>query len=67
MRGKFDRHLYCCTEADLAVRSESALRPPFFFVHYPLLHSCLLSLLCKTLVTSPRKDLVLGRDGGIGT
>ena len=38
MRGKFDRHLYCCTDADLAVRSESALRPPtlFFFVHYPL-------------------------------
>ena len=36
MRGKFDRHLYCCTEADLAVRSESALPPPFFFVHYPL-------------------------------
>ena len=32
MRGKFDRHLYCCTEADLAVRSESALRPPLFFL-----------------------------------
>ena len=28
--------LYCCTEADLAERSESALRSPlFFFVHYP--------------------------------
>ena len=24
------RHLYCCTDADLAVRSESALLPPFF-------------------------------------
>ena len=35
MRGKFDRHLYCCTEADLAVRSESALRPPFFFCSLP--------------------------------
>ena len=31
MRG----HLYCCTEADLAVRSESALRPPFFFCSLP--------------------------------
>ena len=30
MSGKFDRHLYCCTEADLAVRSKPALRPPFF-------------------------------------
>ena len=35
MRGKFDRHLYCCTEADLAVRSESALRPPYFFCSLP--------------------------------
>ena len=34
------------------------------------LHVCLLSLLCKTRVTSlgwNRKDHELGRDGGIGT
>ena len=44
---KFDRHLYCCTEADLAVRSESALRPPFSFVHYPLMRQT--TVLLRTL------------------
>ena len=63
MRGKFDRHLYCCTEADLAVRSESALRPPplFFLFTTPKQakpgQRCKFRLVCDCVCTVTRVSI----------